>query len=98
MSSSESSADAGLDQLMRAACAAGFAMVSLEDEEAVAPMRAVVRNVEELARGGRQAVAGSNLPAVVRDRVAPGAKGLVSSAASSVRETVYGYLGLGVPA
>jgi hypothetical protein len=95
----------GLDDLMRAAEAAGFAMAAPDDDPLQAstavPISAIVSptvSVEDLARGAHRpvtpeqtgvtttAAAGSMVPKSVR------------TGANSMRETVYGYLGFGVPA
>ena len=91
-----------LDELARAAAAAGFAMAAPDDDfgpnerrvNQIAPV-----SVEELARGGQRMATADQLPAVIAARpIEPAApKGLLAGA-NSVRDTVYGYLRLGVPA
>jgi hypothetical protein len=87
----------GLDELIRAAEAAGFAMASPDDEPAAQALRVPagkIVSVEDLARGARDvkvstpvAIAGSAMrPADAR------------TGGPSMRETVYGYLGFGAPA
>ncbi len=92
----------GLDELLRAAEAAGFAMAAPDDDQtpfATTVSASTAVTVEDLARGAR---AVSARPAVVA-LAASGPVGAlvpksVRSGAHTVRETVYGYLGFGVPA
>jgi hypothetical protein len=90
-------ADVGLDELLRAVEAAGFAMAAPEDEPtSVAADAAVVKavSVEDRARGARDVkITQSNSrpsSVLVPDSVRTGGH--------SVRETVYGYLRFGAPA
>ena len=98
----------GLDDLMRAAEAAGFAMAAPDDDpmqvSAAVPISAIVSpavSVEDLARGARRAVTAEQ--AAAQTGVTTAAAGSmvpksVRTSANSMRDTVYGYLGLGVPA
>jgi hypothetical protein len=89
----------GHDELLRAAEAAGFAMAAPDDEQtAIATsVSSSSVTVEDLARGAR---AISSAPPAAASTGAVGAlvPKSVRSGAHTVRETVYGYLGLGVPA
>ena len=92
----------GLEDLMRAASAAGFAMATVDDDLAETPSRdqpVTPRSAEDLARGGQRSLPAYTLPAVIARSAppVPAAKSLIPSA-SSVRETVYSYLGRGLPA
>ena len=92
----------GHDELLRAAAAAGFAMATAEDDLTTADRQTSSGSkvsVEELARGGR-AVPATEMQAlavVARHQTPTAPRGLMASA-NTVRETVYGYLGFGVPA
>ena len=87
-----------LDELDRAAAAAGYAMAAEDDE---AQYRAPRTADDSVARGGRvptvqAALAALPGPTQSAMRMEP-SKGIAHSA-HSVRETVYGYLGLAAPA
>jgi hypothetical protein len=87
----------GLDELIRAAEAAGFAMAAPEDELAALPLKVPVSkiiSVEDLARGAREVKMSAPLTAAVSTlRPADTRTG-----GPTMRETVYGYLGFGAPA
>ncbi len=92
----------GLDDLMRAAEAAGFAMAAPDDDpmqvSAAVPISALVSpavSVEDLARGARRAVPAEQTGVAAAGSMVPKS---VRTGANSMRDTVYGYLGLGVPA
>ena len=90
-----------LDDLERAAAAAGFAMAATEDGSDLSqPMHATpsAQSAEELARGARQPK--MNLPALAGPQSATNAasKGRLATGAQTVRESVYGYLRFGIPA
>ena len=91
----------GHEDLTRAAAAAGFAMATLEDDaDTVARSQFMPpKTTEDLARGGVRSLPSENLPVAVT-RTAPAAaspRGLLPAVAT-VRDTVYGYLGRGLPA
>jgi hypothetical protein len=87
----------GLDELFRAAEAAGFAMAAPDDEPASAvPATPVAKfiNVEDLARGARDV-------RPVQSRLST--SGVIAAKDAhgngpTMRETLYGYLRFGVPA
>jgi hypothetical protein len=87
--------DATDEDLMQAANAAGFAMIGSDDifdNKILGTGLARSVNVETAARGAR-------LPAIQQPTpVASGVKDRVASSAQAVRDSVYGYLGLGHPA
>lgn len=83
-----------LEELTRAASAAGYAMATVEDETALLSPLPVG---EEVARGERIPTATqvlSSLPAPVARTTRTEAKGFVAGA-QQVREAVFGYFGLG---
>jgi hypothetical protein len=87
----------GLDELLRAAEAAGFAMAAPDEGLAsVSPIAPAVKtaSVEDLARGAR------DVRTVQFGSAATGAIAAQASrtSAPTMRETVYGYLRFGVPA
>jgi hypothetical protein len=93
-----------LDELMRAAEAAGFAMATPDDElsnaTAAIPISAILpasMSVEDLARGARRAVTAekTGVATMAAGTMMPKS---VRTSANSMRETVYGYLRFGVPA
>lgn len=90
-----------LEDLERAAAAAGFAMVGNDPDletNAPSPSRLKSQTAEDLARGARTPK--SNLPALAGP-LAPAsetAKGRLATGAQTVRESVYGYLRFGIPA
>ncbi len=93
-----------LDELMRAAEAAGFAMATPDDDlgntTAAVPISTILpaaMSVEDLARGARRAVTAEQAggAAVATGTMMPKS---VRTGANSMRETVYGYLRFGVPA
>ncbi len=94
----------GLDDLMRAAEAAGFAMAAPDDDpmqtSATVPISSIASpavSVEDLARGARRAVTAEHNGGASTAAGAMAPKS-VRISANSMRETVYGYLGFGVPA
>ena len=95
------SSTVGLDELVRAANAAGFSMATEDDDVGVAatPVNAILKSAEDLGRGARPvSVRTVVVPAMIaRPTVAAAPKGLMSSA-NSVRDTVYGYLKLNAQA
>ena len=103
MSTDHKRADSSFDELSRAAAAAGFAMAAPDDDFPRSESRqpaTVAISVEELARGARRGPAASDAAAEVlaaRTTSPEAGKGLLASA-NSVRETVFGYLRLSVPA
>ena len=83
-----------LDELNRAAAAAGYAMAAVDDE---ADLAVVKSSGDEVARGARVPTAQSvlaTLPAPRRGRDTDTSRGFLASA-NTVRDTVFGYLGLG---
>jgi hypothetical protein len=96
------SAPRSIDELNRAAAAAGFAMAGMDDEPATtarttAPRSAV--SVEDSARGARQvAAAAPSSDQTAARAILPAGANTLRAGANSVRDTLYGYLGFGVPA
>jgi hypothetical protein len=84
----------GLDELLRAAEAAGFAMAAPDEEPTLAATTVQAVSVEDIARGARDVKSTQTAPAQPSGFARNGGR----SGAYSVRETVYGYLGFGVPA
>ena len=86
-----------LDELTRAADAAGYAMASIDDET----YASVKPSGDEVARGARvptvQAVLAALPPTSPKTYVKSADSRFIPSA-HSVRDTVYGYLGLGATA
>jgi hypothetical protein len=91
-------ATSAFDDLMRAAEAAGYAMASPEDDAALqadaAPVALTV-SAEDSARGARRVALPASHAGTGTTSMVPKT---VRSGATSVRDTVYGYLGFGVPA
>jgi hypothetical protein len=90
-----------LEELMRAATAAGYAMAAMDDEPAVASVtttETVSVSVEDSARGARRPVTAAEFVAAGPDRSVVASASGVRSSATAVRDTVYGYLRMGVPA
>jgi hypothetical protein len=91
---------AGLDELLRAAEAAGFAMAAPDDDQAsraTPPTLAKAVSGEDIARGARDVkFSPSNQTRMLLSRSAT--PNSVRSSAHTVRETVYGYLRFGAPA
>jgi hypothetical protein len=95
------SAPSSLDDLMRAAAAAGFALATDDDEVSVKPARSAEAaiSVEDSARGARRPVTAAEFVAAGQSRAdAPTSTSAVRAGANTVRDTVYGYLRMGVPA
>ena len=91
----------GLDELHRAAEAAGFAMAAPDDDDGATERAVPVRkvSVEEVARGGLRGQPADRQLLLAAPRTQPNAApSRLIAGAHSVRETVYGYLGFGVPA
>lgn len=81
-----------LEDLARAASAAGYAMASVDDDSSIV---STVPVGEEVARGGRIPTASSMIAALPSPTHRPAhteGKGLVAGA-QHIRETVFGYLG-----
>jgi len=86
-----------LDDLARAAEAAGFAMAGAADDFDVQSESMTAKvPVESVARGFRPDDSRPNLPILTRS-TRP-ARSRLASGAHAVRESLYGYLGLGIPA
>ena len=90
---------------MRAAEAAGYSMASPDDDlaqtSAAVPISAIVPqavSVEDLARGSRPAMMSEQQSVAVAVAAGSMIPQSVRTGAHSVRETVYGYLGFGIPA
>lgn len=86
-----------LDELMRAADAAGYAMASMDDDPA-AGTTAAAYLAEQLARGAQSTKTAVPADALARSVSDGAARGRLTSGAETVRSTVYGYLGIGIPA
>lgn len=102
MSSTHGLDKLGLDELNRAAAAAGYAMAAWDDEPLPSPRAATEESrvsMEDSARGARQLVVQPAAATELAPRVAlPAVPNALKSGAHTVRDTVYGYLGFGVPA
>lgn len=88
-----------LEDLERAAAAAGFAMAGIDDLSDAHPRNAPkAQAAEDVARGARAPKVA--LPALTSPHAATDAngKGRLASGAQAVRESVYGYLRFGIPA
>ena len=90
-----------LEDLERAAVAAGYAMASTDydlETDTPTPPRLKSQSAEDLARGARTPK--SNLPALAGplSPASETAKGRLATGAQTVRESVYGYLRFGIPA
>lgn len=90
-----------LDDLNRAAAAAGFSMAPVEDDADAPNLQTSSARGDDVARGARvptvrEALSVLPQPAERRSQPDP-VKGLMAGA-NSVRETVFGYLGLSVTA
>lgn len=86
-----------MEELTRAATAAGYAMASIEDDAALVPPLPIG---EEIARGERIPTASqalSTLPVPAARSTQADARGFVAGA-QHVREAVFGYFGLGATA
>ena len=81
-----------LDELNRAAAAAGYAMAAVDDE---ADLAVVKSSGDEVARGARVPTAQSVLAALPAPRRGTDTSRGFLAGANTVRDTVYGYLGLG---
>ncbi len=87
-----------LDELNRAADAAGYAMASIDDETYASPSIAAG---DAVARGARVPTVKAVLAALPPAQSSPTYRAPQSSyipSAHSVRDTVYGYLGIGATA
>jgi hypothetical protein len=96
------SAPSSLDDLMRAAAAAGYALAADDDEAAVLKPALAVEpaiSVEDSARGARRPATAAEFVAAGQARAPEAtATSTVRAGANTVRDTVYGYLRMGVPA